>query len=106
VFNERRVPETMLTLGMFRRFDVRRWGAIGLLINCGFYGGLSSASVLPANCAAPHSAGGAPGLPQLGMIMARFTSVSARISARAGGPPPLSILLRPERLGIGVSGCC
>ncbi|HZE66235.1 MAG TPA: MFS transporter [Sporichthyaceae bacterium] len=103
VFTERRVPEPMLPLGLFRDSTFAGGAAIGLLINFGFYGGLFVINLYfqQLRGASPLQAGLAV-LPQLGSIMAG-SSVSARISARAGGPR-FSILLSLSCLGIGFSG--
>jgi DHA2 family methylenomycin A resistance protein-like MFS transporter len=101
---ERRVPEPMLPLHLFRNSTIAGGAVIGLLINFGFYGALFVLNIyLQAERDASAIEAGLVLLPQLAVIIPG-SMVSARWSARPGGPVGTACL-GMFLTGAGIAGC-
>lgn len=101
---ERRVAEPMLPLHLFRNSTIAGGAAIGLLINFGFYGALFVLNIyLQSVRDASAIEAGLVLLPQLAVIIPG-SMVSARWSARPGGPVGTACL-GMFLTGAGIAGC-
>ncbi|MGQ0463715.1 MAG: MFS transporter [Sporichthyaceae bacterium] len=97
-------PEPMLPLGLFRNSTIAGGAAIGLLINFGFYGSLFVLNLwLQAERDASALEAGLVLLPQLALIIPG-SMLSARWSARPGGPVGTACLGQ-FLTGAGIAGC-
>ncbi len=101
---EMRVAEPMLPLHLFRNSTIAGGAAIGLLINFGFYGALFVFNIyLQQELDASAIEAGLFLLPQLAVIIPG-SMVSARWSARAGGPAGTACL-GMFLTGAGIAAC-